>query len=251
MYSCVVFIVMSNCDSTYGLLRVVAELVYFSSSVIDHKAFFVVFMISVIGTGLATLCSASITWLMGVDMESSMKLSRSAHKAREGLVQRKQSFAELLGYEEMLRGSADGDFDEYDCSTPQAGTLNFSTLLLNTEDTQDSTGRISRSLCACVLIYDVIGFDVCILWGTFAVRGYATLCGQFAAINSVLYVLSCYAYAALTILLLSRFCFLYFPSAAERRCRFTSSWEAHSAEQLLPGGEEGEELQTCSGSTCA
>merc|ERR1712135_5016 len=135
----------------------VAELVYFSSSVIDHKALFVVFMISVIGTGLATLCSASITWLMGVDMESSMKLSRSAHKAREGLVQRKQSFAELLGYEEMLRGSADGDFDEYDCSTPQAGTLNFSTLLLNTEDTQDSTGRISRSLCACVLIYDVIG----------------------------------------------------------------------------------------------
>merc|ERR1711964_10749 len=88
----------------------------------DVKALLVLLGICFAATLLATLISAAITRLTRVDMESSMKLSRSAYEVRMRLVEGKRSGAELLGYEQMMRCSdEDGICNAGDIGSPGKG----------------------------------------------------------------------------------------------------------------------------------
>lgn len=112
VYSCVVFIVMSCCDPSYGLLVRVAKEVYDSSyAVFDAKALLVLGVLACAVTLLAAVCSATITWVMEVDEYTSMKLSRSVHDACQRMVIcRRSSFDGVLT--QVLREGSDAHLAE-------------------------------------------------------------------------------------------------------------------------------------------
>jgi len=76
-------------------------------------------------------------------------------------------------------------------------------------------GPISRALCASVLVYDVLGLVVCVLWGMIAIRCYTVVFGQLAAVHDGLYALTCLGYAAAVPASVSRLVFAFFPSREE------------------------------------
>jgi len=79
---------------------------------------------------------------------------------------------------------------------------------------------ISRSLCASVLAYDVLGLVVCFQWGMIVVRMYSVVFGHLAGIHDALYVISCVVYAVTVMVGVTRFVFAFFPSDAEEsKCR--------------------------------
>lgn len=256
VYACMVFLVMSFCDPTYGLLHVVASDLQteLDPSGFDVKALMVLLGICFAATFLSSLISSAITRLTGVDMETSMKLSRSAYEVRLRLGS-SFSGAELLGYEQMMRHASD-NFEDDDpicspdiaggpppsprCSysalemsengddrcSPNSRRSSFSSsegsrrqLVESMDELHEPENRIaiSRSICASVLVYDVLAFVVCTLWGTFAVRTFFVVFGRLAAMHSLLYVITCVTYASLTTIAVTRVCLTYFPSAEERR----------------------------------
>lgn len=258
VYSCMIFIVMCCVDPTYGLLHVVAEQLtaQLDPSAFDTKALLVLIGICLTVTVGATLCSVAITRFTRVDMESSMKLSRSAYEVRLRMTQGKRSDAELLGYEQMMRDAGDGldgaydDFPESKYETPQSPRCDYSALgfehleygAASPDDIQGCSTEndplysivISRGLCASVLIYDVLAFAVCGLWGTLAIRFFVIVFGHLASMHSALYILSSFTYAALTILVVLRVCFACFPSAEEIRQREAERDSAREIIEVAP-----------------
>merc|ERR1712013_854587 len=119
-----------------------------------------------------------------VDMESSMKLSRSAYEVRHRLCSNAVSEAELLGYEQMMCVTGDvlaDDVASFERSDdPEASPrCEYSPLVLpprsdSLEDLQSTRSpsfdeiselgdpldraTITRCLCASVLFYDVMAF---------------------------------------------------------------------------------------------
>lgn len=110
VYSCVVFIVMCCCDPTYGILIILAQKAYHSvSEVSDARALVVLCALASTVTLLAALGSAAITWAMDVDEFSSMKLSRSVHKACQRMVtDRRSHFGMRLA--QVLEDGSDARF---------------------------------------------------------------------------------------------------------------------------------------------
>mmetsp|Transcript_108561 Transcript_108561/g.330035 ORF Transcript_108561/g.330035 Transcript_108561/m.330035 type:complete len:575 (-) Transcript_108561:128-1852(-) len=106
-YSCVIFIVMCCCDPNYGLLSVLANEVYASSTsaVFDATALLVLCSVACLVTLVAALCSAAITWAMEVDESSSMKLSRSVHDNCRRMVSKRRTVFEALLTQVLEDGS--------------------------------------------------------------------------------------------------------------------------------------------------
>lgn len=110
VYSCVVFIVMCCCDPTYGILIILAREAYHSvSQVFDARALVVLCALASVVTLLAALGSAAITWAMDVDEFSSMKLSRSVHKACQRMVTNRRSHFDMR-LAQVLEDGSDARF---------------------------------------------------------------------------------------------------------------------------------------------
>eukprot|EP00927_Polykrikos_kofoidii_P040980 TRINITY_DN34923_c0_g1_i1.p1 TRINITY_DN34923_c0_g1~~TRINITY_DN34923_c0_g1_i1.p1 ORF type:complete len:569 (-),score=92.71 TRINITY_DN34923_c0_g1_i1:45-1751(-) len=77
-------------------------------------------------------------------------------------------------------------------------------------------GAISRTLCASVLIYDVLGLVVCFLWGMIALRFYTVVFGRLASLHDILYVLTCLIYAGCVVVSLPWVAAHLFPSEKEK-----------------------------------
>jgi hypothetical protein len=80
---------------------------------------------------------------------------------------------------------------------------------------EDEEGGISRTLCASLLCYDVLGLVVCFQWGTFVFRGYGVIFGAIAEFHTALYIITCLLYASFVVLLTMRFIRKCFPSGEE------------------------------------
>jgi len=258
VYACMVFLVMCCADPTYGLLHVIAEQLktQLDPGVFDKEALMVLLGICIAVTVIATLVSAAITRLTRVDMESSMKLSRSAYEVRLRLIDGKNSDAELWGYEQMMRDACSDGLDD-DVIEPTSGELGgspscgytsielldlnglqpmrlpdrpedrFSGGSASMDEAPEPLSRIAitRSLTASVLLYDLLAFVVCSLWGLFATRTYYIVFGYIACIHSVLYILSSVTYAFLVTIAVARGCLRLCPSATERRLYFDDKQE--------------------------
>mmetsp|Transcript_20620 Transcript_20620/g.45146 ORF Transcript_20620/g.45146 Transcript_20620/m.45146 type:complete len:554 (-) Transcript_20620:169-1830(-) len=233
VYSCTVFIVMCCCDSTYGLLHLVANKVYLPvgpPSSFDVKLLVVLALVAAVVTILAAFCSAGITWTTEVDENTSMTVSRSVSDARlEMLVSRRSRF-QLRGARELsleLQETRAVEEAQTDGGSPfvQAGdeaagpqATCFVQEGINEDIEHLSVGQsISRTLCAAVLVYDVLGLIVCFQWGSFAFRSYGILFGGMASVHAVFYILSCFLYASVVIVSLMRLMLVYFPSEEELR----------------------------------
>jgi len=255
VYSCVVLLVMCCCDPKYGILLILAREVYAdASSVFDAKALLVLCALQCLVTLVAAVCSAAITWAMEVDAGSSMRLSRSVHdNCRQMVSRRRSNFealltrvledgsdARLMQSRELQRAPAPLEVDEFDggedampvseadeSAGPPVPQCNYSLLDVDLPDYEglseiDSErqlkldpGSISRLLCLSVLIYDVLGFVVCFMWGAIALRMYSVLFGRLAGMHKALYAFSCILYAGGVSVALSRFVFVLFPSGEE------------------------------------
>lgn len=80
-------------------------------------------------------------------------------------------------------------------------------------------GEISRTLCASVLAYDVLGLVVTCFWGMTTLRFYSILFGRLAGVNNALYVISCLVYAFGTAASAMWIIASFFPSPEELKMR--------------------------------
>lgn len=111
--------------------------------------------------------------------------------------------------------------------------------------------RISKSLCAAVLAYDVLGLLVCFQWGSLAQRLYSVIFGRLAGIHDGLYLSSCLLYAAIVGVVTSRFVFSFFPSSAERvsapsMLAYPTKFEESARDVLWPPSLETSNWKACS-----
>ncbi|CAE7838243.1 unnamed protein product [Symbiodinium sp. CCMP2592] len=204
VYSCVVCLVMACCDPTYGLLIVLASMVYSStSSMFDAQAWLVLCSLAIVVTLLGALCSAAITWIFKVDEFSSMRLSRSVNDACSQMVTRRRvEFGEMLSRVQKAGSDAclvedtdlsnledipldeDEDEEDFKSSLVSSPEKFQDTVRPDASDScvrlQLNPGAISSAICVSVLIYDVLGFVVCFQWGMLVVRGYSVAFGSLA-----------------------------------------------------------------------
>lgn len=261
VYSCIIFIVMSICDSTYGAFHFLTDKVYSSSVVgvggFDAKLPVVLCMMACTVTIVASFCLASITRVTEVDELSSMRMSRSAHEAQSRMLLRRRwlferdhscrelnlkSAAEGLELQDRkrsrpwpfepldaavdhLRATIEQEFDEHPADDAAGRPKELAhpkyVRQLSSEDEgpreQDRANGISWTICASVLLYDVLGLVVCVQWGAVAFRTYVVLLGRLAGLHTLLYALSAVAYAAAVVAALARFVRSWFPSSDELR----------------------------------
>ncbi|CAJ1405635.1 unnamed protein product [Effrenium voratum] len=234
VYSCVVCLVMSCCDPTYGLLIMLASWVYSAtSSMFDVEAFAVLCLVAVAVTLVSALTSACITWAFEVDALTSMRLSRSVNDACDQMVKRRRTeFGEMLL--QVQKTGSDACFLEEGKGSPphaaggsaraledgEAYTPMGEEALLEVESERQlqlNPGAISTTVCLSVLVYDVLGFVVCFQWGMLCVRGYSVLCGHLASRGTFWYMASCLVYSLAVIALTSRFVLIFFASEEEKR----------------------------------
>eukprot|EP00913_Durusdinium_trenchii_P002970 g2752.t1 len=227
VYSCVVCMVMVCCDPNYGLLIALASWVYSStSSMFDAQALFVLCSLAVLVTLLSALCSAGITWAFEVDALTSMRLSRSVNDACAKMVNRRRSqFGEMLS--QVQKAGSDACLmevrvmDVKEAHGPRClyKSMSDEEALSEVESERQlrlNPGSISSTICASVLVYDVLGFVVCFQWGMLVVRGYSVVFGRIAARHTAFYIGSCLIYASAVVVAISRLVFCLFPSAEER-----------------------------------
>lgn len=255
VYSCVVFVTMSACDSTYGMFHFLTDKVYSpalaGNSDFDAKLPIVLCLMACTVTIVASFCSAAITRTTEVNELSSMRLSRSAHEARSRMLIRRRWHFEFDGsYKHKDLDGVELQERRFDTSAERLGEVKDHPAddaaghphVPHRERAhsgyvrQDNNGvsgaphqwvsRMSRTLCASVLIYDVLGLVVCVQWGAVAFRSYVVLLGHLAGLHSLLYALSCLAYATAVVAALARFVRTCFPSSEELR---------HGAPQLEQG----------------
>jgi len=236
VYSSLVFIIMCATDARYGLLRVLAVSLDFDvASVWDGKALLDLGALALVGTVVASLCSTAITRLTSVDIETSMKLSRSAYEARSRLCERSRSEAELLGYEQMMKDASEPLDSEEPFKLKCEYSVRETEIIISQADSDGSEdfsrdevsggAYFSRAVGASVLFYDTIAFVVCIIWGKVAIQAFGTLLGTIAELHWLLYILCTLLYAAGITAGCARICWCLFPSSGEQRLK-----EGHARE---------------------
>eukprot|EP00929_Paragymnodinium_shiwhaense_P089306 TRINITY_DN49470_c0_g1_i1.p1 TRINITY_DN49470_c0_g1~~TRINITY_DN49470_c0_g1_i1.p1 ORF type:complete len:604 (+),score=106.11 TRINITY_DN49470_c0_g1_i1:145-1956(+) len=268
IYSCLVFILMCCCDPTYGILLVFTrKLVYSSlSSIYDGEASLVLLFLAICVTVVCSLLSAGITWCMEVDESSSMKLSRSVHDACRQMVTRRRSrfnsaldqvysdgsdvrFLQAREFElsntstvdSTPRESAQEEVNDQDLFLPGANGSKCDYSRFDSDgggydspDEVDSERQlrldraISRTLCASVLAYDVLGMVVMCVWGMTTLRFYSILFGRLAAVNNAIYVVTCLVYAAAVATSALWFTANFFPSPEELKMQREHLKRQHS-----------------------
>lgn len=107
-----------------------------------------------------------------------------------------------------------------DADAAQVGTGNDDLDMESERQLQLDPGAISATLCFSVLVYDVLGFIVCFMWGVVTIRLYSVLFGRIAGVHDAWYAFSCMLYAACVVVALSKFIFSFFPSEKELQLHY-------------------------------
>jgi len=103
--------------------------------------------------------------------------------------------------------------------SPVSSDTDYSRLDADMTDFPGRMSTISRTVCASILVYDVLGLVVCFEWGAFVIRLYSTLFGHLAGRHVVLYFLTTLVYAIGVTAALLRFVFVCFPSGEDLQCK--------------------------------
>mmetsp|Transcript_43886 Transcript_43886/g.80191 ORF Transcript_43886/g.80191 Transcript_43886/m.80191 type:complete len:580 (-) Transcript_43886:35-1774(-) len=234
VYSCVVFNVMCITDPEYGLLYKFLKLVHpalrETPEFGDFPSILTLFLWFCAVTAVAVLASVGITACTSVDMSTSAKLSRqvvqTTSKQRELFKQppprpyyHRQSSRESTFTQELQEGlmpdrevtpePSDGD----DAAGPR---LDADVLLDNDANSGAIlTSEVSMTTCVSILVFDVLGLVVCMIWGAFSMRLYYNMLGYIARLHPALYMISVLLYAVAIIALVSRVAFVWFPDVEE------------------------------------
>jgi len=237
VYSCVVFNVMCITDPEYGLLYKFLKLVHpalrDNPEFGDFPSIITLFLWFCAVTAVAVLVSVGITACTSVDMSTSAKLSRQVVQTTSNQKElfkptpsrpyyHRQSSRESTFTQELQEGlmpdrettpePSDGD----DAAGPRPDAV----LLLDHEaGAVTMLPAVSMTICVSILVFDVLGLVVCMIWGAFSTRLYYNMLGYIARLHPALYMTSILLYAVGIIALVSRVAFVWFPDVEELSAR--------------------------------